>query len=117
MQKTLQPAYAKRYQVMMQAIEEHLLPLGVKLPQTTRNTMGGYFIWLTLPASLDAAKVASVAQAEQNLVVAAGNIFEVPGDGTAVFPHSLRLCFAWEDISHLELGVVRLAEVIRNLKA
>ncbi|KAF1986773.1 PLP-dependent transferase [Aulographum hederae CBS 113979] len=37
---TLRPAYASRYRRMMAAIEKHLLPLGVRLPQSDRDIVG-----------------------------------------------------------------------------
>jgi hypothetical protein len=41
---TLQPAYRKRYLKMVEAITTELIPLGVGLPQTDREVVGGYFI-------------------------------------------------------------------------
>lgn len=57
---------------MVAAIHEHLLPLGVQLPQTDREVVGGYFIWLTLPQPLKGAIVAQMAKDEENVVVAQG---------------------------------------------
>lgn len=70
--ETLQPKYGKRYRTMIAAINEHLLPLGVQLPQTDRDVVGGYFIWLTLPKPLKGAVVAQRALEEQDVVVAQG---------------------------------------------
>lgn len=102
---------------MISAIEVNLLPLGVKIPQPDRDVVGGYFIWLTLPSSLRGAAVAQRAKKEENLIVAQGELFEVPGDTDhASFPHDLRLCFAWEDEDKLAEGIQRLASVIRNMQ-
>lgn len=57
---------------MLTAIDEHLIPLGVQLPQRDREVVGGYFIWLTLPEPLKGKVVAKRAQSEENLVVANG---------------------------------------------
>lgn len=54
---------------MVRAINKHLIPLGCSLPQTDRDFVGGYFIWLTLPRPLKGAVVAQQAK-EDNVVVA-----------------------------------------------
>jgi hypothetical protein len=41
---TLQPSYRQRYLRMVEAITSELVPLGVRLPQTDREVVGGYFI-------------------------------------------------------------------------
>jgi DNA-binding transcriptional MocR family regulator len=66
----LQPAYSKRYQTMVKAIDRELVPLGVRLPQMERDVVGGYFIWLTLPEPLQGGAVAQRALEEENVVVA-----------------------------------------------
>ncbi|ORY13863.1 pyridoxal phosphate-dependent transferase [Clohesyomyces aquaticus] len=115
--ETLQPAYAERYRKMVSAINKYLIPLGVRLPQTDRDVVGGYFIWLTLPKPLKGFVVAQRAKDDENLIVAQGEIFEVPGDTEfAHFERDLRICFAWEDIELLGEGVERLARVIRSLQ-
>lgn len=75
--ETLQPAYGSRYRKIMAAINEELIPLGVTLPQMDREVVGGYFIWLTLPPPLKGAVVTQQAKAEESLIVAQGEIFEV----------------------------------------
>ena len=56
--------------------------MGFSLPQTDRAVIGGYFTWLTLPEKLDrsAQMLANRCKADENVIVAAGKIFEVPGD-------------------------------------
>jgi DNA-binding transcriptional MocR family regulator len=70
--ETLQPSYGKRYRTIIAAIDKHLIPLGVQLPQTDRDVVGGYFIWLTLPKPLKGAVVAQRARDDENLIVAEG---------------------------------------------
>lgn len=55
---------------MVSAINRELIPLGVRIPQTDRNVVGGYFIWLTLPDPLKGALVAQRLKDEENVVVA-----------------------------------------------
>lgn len=115
--ETLQPAYAERFRTMLKAIEEHLLPLGVALPQSDRQVVGGYFMWLSLPPPLQSKAVAQRAKAEENLIVAQGELFEVPGDSeSASFPHDLRLCFAWESLENIREGIARLARVVSQMQ-
>ena len=113
---TLQPAYAHRYRSMMQLVKEKLEPLGVKLPQSNRSTVGGYFIWCTLPKPLLADEVAGRARAEENLILAPGSIFGVYGDAREEeLERAIRLCFAWEDASLLQKGIDRLAAIIKKM--
>ncbi|KAF1831674.1 PLP-dependent transferase [Decorospora gaudefroyi] len=115
---TLQPAYGSRYRRMVETINKHLTPLGVLTPQTDREVVGGYFIWLTLPSPLKGLVVAQRAKEEENLAVAQGEMFEVPGDteheGTS-FSNDIRVCFAWEDEAMLAEGIERLAAVIGRM--
>ena len=67
---TLQPAYGRRYRLMIRAISKHLIPLGVHIPQSDQKVVGGYFIWLTLPSPLEGAVVAQRAKEDANLAVA-----------------------------------------------
>ncbi|PSN74566.1 PLP-dependent transferase [Corynespora cassiicola Philippines] len=114
--ETLQPSYGRRYHSVLNVIKEELIPLGVRLPQMDRDIVGGYFIWLTLPQPLRGAVVAQRAKDDENVVVAQGEIFEVPGDTEkAHFERDLRICFAWEDADMLAEGIKRLAHVIRSL--
>lgn len=66
----LQPAYGKRYRLMIKAINDLLVPLGVRLPQTEREVVGGYFIWLTLPDGMEGGALAERAREDENVVVA-----------------------------------------------
>ena len=102
---------------MISAIENHLLPLDVRLPQGDREIVGGYFIWITLPSPLTADDVAIEAQHEENLILAPGPLFGVYGDADVEgLKGELRLCFAWEDEELLYEGIQRLSKVIRSMQ-
>jgi len=73
--QTLQPTYARRYRIMIDAIVKHLIPLGVTIPQPNCKMIGGYFIWITLPTPLHAEGVAVFAKLDENLVIAPGLYF------------------------------------------
>ena len=112
----LQPAYARRFRVMMRAIEEEILPLGVNMPQTNREVAGGYFVWLTLPNNLSAQEIAKKTLHEEGLVVGPGPLFEAQGDeaNKGKFDSDIRLSFAWANEDLLAEGIHRLASVIRK---
>ncbi|CAK3804442.1 related to aminotransferase [Lecanosticta acicola] len=111
----LQPAYASRYKTMAKAIEDHLLPLGFSMPQPNRDVIGGYFIWLGLPADLKGHELVQKCQDGENLIVSPGSAFEVPGDESISFASNVRLCFAWEDEWKLREGVKRIGKVAKRL--
>lgn len=115
--ETLQPAYATRYSILLAAINKYLSPLGITLPQTDREVVGGYFVWLTLPSSLNADTLAKRAK-EENVIIAPGSLFGVYGDTkTGDLENEVRLCFAWEEENLLEEGIQRLSEVVRSMLA
>jgi len=117
--EVLNPAYKRRYEIIMEAIEKELVPLGVTVGEVSAGDMGvfgGYFIWLELPRGMSAEKVTKRAKEEENLIVAPGHIFEVENDESIKFENSIRLCFAWEEEADLEEGVKRLGEVVRDVK-
>jgi len=118
-EKILKPANQKRYEIMMKAIKQHLIPLGVRLGEVSfegKDVFGGYFIWLELPNDVGAAKMVEMAKEKENLIVAPGHIFEVQGDDSVKFENSLRLCFSWEEEGDLEEGVLRLARAVKNVR-
>ena len=117
--RDLQPIYARRYHMLISAIEQHLLPLGLSIPQADKNTAGGYFVWLTLPKPFTAEQLWRKAQAEENVKIITGAKFRVEGDeeNAEMFQRDFRLCFSWPDEDLLEEGVLRLAKVIKRLQA
>ncbi|KKZ60314.1 hypothetical protein EMCG_04957 [[Emmonsia] crescens] len=146
----LQPAYSNRYHALTGAVRKHLVPLGVSLTNDPVNTKmsadadsnantistcagsksgiaGGYFLWLRLPPGLRASDLAKKAQAEENLMIAGGNLFKVVREdyddgedddgrekGAEDFEGFIRLCFAWEEDGRFDEGVERLARLIRR---
>lgn len=113
----LQPSYARRYHKMLEAVQSHLLPLGLTMLEPHGYVRGGYFLWLTLPESLNGDRIATRAEREENLIIITGPRFQVEGDDKTditKFDKDLRLCFAWEEENLLEEGVIRLARVIKR---
>ncbi|UNI20400.1 Valine--pyruvate aminotransferase [Purpureocillium takamizusanense] len=119
---TVRPSLQRRHRLMMDAIREFLVPLGVQTRQSSLSgsqIYGGYFIWLTLPPEhpFSSSSIAEVAMEEENLAVGHGNMFEVLGDeGGARFDKYIRLCFAWEPEESLVEGVQRLARLLGRMQ-
>lgn len=115
------PAYEKRYKRMMQVVEARLGPLGVVATQPSAKVAGGYFVWLTLPSSLNAREICERALEEESLKIIEGARFRVQGDEdneATRFDHNIRLCFAYETFDAIDEGVERLARVVTSkLKA
>ena len=89
-------------------------------PPNPNDIVGGYFVWLTLPAGTSAEVVAKRALEEEALIVPPGSTFQVYGDavsGTDGFENNLRLCFAWVEEQLLVDGVRRLAAVVERILA
>lgn len=135
--KTLQPCYARRYQSMITTIDEQLVPLGFRLPQPSRDVIGGFFLWLRLPEGLRSRGQEYVqrAETEGEVIVASGKTCEVPGDELhsmrsedseeqrritadaerTRFGGYVRVCFAWEEEERLVEGVMRMAKVAKTM--
>ncbi|CZT23763.1 related to aminotransferase [Ramularia collo-cygni] len=111
----LRPAYASRYRVLQQAIKSHLFPLGFTAPQSNRDVVGGYFVWLGLPARLKAKDLSVRCQEGENVMIAPGNIFQIPGDDVAKFDGNVRLCFSWEEEWKLTEGIRRVGVVAKKM--
>ncbi|ODH53317.1 hypothetical protein GX48_00513 [Paracoccidioides brasiliensis] len=121
----LQPEYCSRYFTLTAAVRKHLVPFGVLLTNANGNgnanantsanansgaIAGGYFLWLRLPRGLRASDLAGNAQEEEDVVIAAGNLFNVAQEdgyrtdadevalgGAGDFESYVRFCFAWEE--------------------
>ena len=114
--QTLQPAYAARYGHLMSAIERYLVPLGITLPQSTRDVVGGYFVWFSLPHPIKADEFAIRAKQQENVIVAQGSLFGVYGDTKdGDLDREVRVCFSWEEEDLLVEGIERLGRVIRRM--
>ena len=70
--------------------------------------LGGLFVWLSLPAGMDAESLLEAAVAEGVAYVAGAPFFEGGGG-----ENTMRLTFAREDGPAIHEGVRRLARVVR----
>ena len=100
----IRPYYRAKRDAMLAALE-------AEMPPEVRWTRpgGGLFVWLTLPAGLDAEALLEDAVAE-GVAYVAGAPFHVDGGGA----ETMRLTFAKEDAATIEEGVRRLARVVRR---
>ncbi|KAF4462421.1 aminotransferase [Fusarium albosuccineum] len=118
---TLRPKLQHRHHIMIDAIHEHLVPIGVGLREAglvDGSVYGGYFVWITLQGDVSAKLVADVAMAEENLVVGNGTMFQIPGEDVGVnLDSAIRLTFAYVPEEELVEGVRRLAGVLQRVKA
>ncbi|KAL7821098.1 Aspartate/tyrosine/aromatic aminotransferase [Trichoderma gracile] len=115
------PALQRRHRVMMDAVREHLEPLGVVARESSvkgeGGVYGGYFVWLTLMRGPTGVMVSDAALKEENIIVGRGNMFAVKGDEEgARFDENIRLCFSWEPEEDLVDGVKRLGVLIGRMQ-
>jgi 2-aminoadipate transaminase len=99
----LRQHYAGKRDVMEQALKRDLGDL-VGWPKPK----GGFFLWLTLPRSIDADAM-SLRAIEEGVVYVAGEAFYVNGEGK----NTMRLSFSAPSHERIETGVSRLARVVR----
>ncbi len=101
----LQTVYRQRCAVMLQALARHMPP-GV----TWTRPHGGFFTWLTLPATVPVERLQPLAR-ERGVLFVPGTGFFAGGGGT----HNLRLAFSFVPPDEIERGVALLAQSIREL--
>ncbi|KAI0516866.1 pyridoxal phosphate-dependent transferase [Xylaria bambusicola] len=121
----LLPSYARRHAILMRAIRDTLVPLGLGVSETSLvghgGIYGGYFVWMTLPRAEEgktwptAQAIADCCRADEDLMIGNGELFAVSGDESMCFEDAIRLCFAWLDEEDLVDGVERLGRVIRRM--
>lgn len=115
LQDVIIPALQRRHELLVAALDKYVAPLGVRYDTASSSaTYGGYFVWLSLPESLDSEVVAEYARKEENLIFGHGRMFEVYGDeDLAQFRHHIRLSFSWEPEETIVEGVRRLRTVLQ----
>ena len=103
----LRAHYAHKRDVMEQALRREL-GAAVRWPKPK----GGFFLWLTLAAGLDADRMIPRA-VEQGVIYVAGEAFYVNGEGH----NTLRLSFSAPTPERIDAGVARLALTLRGESA
>jgi 2-aminoadipate transaminase len=104
----LRNLYRQRCHTMLTALARYMPP-----EVSWTKPSGGFFVWVTLPAGIEASVVKQQAS-ERGVSVAAGEGFFVnPADGR----HNLRLCYTFASTTDIETAVRILAEVVIALAA
>ena len=98
--------YQKRRNAMLSVLDE-VMPEGV----TWTNPEGGMFVWITVPEHVDVQKLFHAA-IDQKVAFVTGSAFFIEG---AVQSNTLRVNFVSETEEQIEVGIKRLADVIRDM--
>ena len=104
----LRAGYRARRDAMLAALAAHM-PEGVDW----QDPDGGMFVWLTLPAGLDAETLQRTAFDEAKVIFVPGAAFHADGSGG----NTLRLSYSLADEAQIAEGVERLAAVIARRTA
>lgn len=94
--------YRNRCQIMLSALDEHL-PGNV----TFTRPRGGFFVWLTVPSSIDTVELQLLAMAE-GVSFLPGTVFYPDARGA----HDLRLAFSKVADAQIPEGIRRLGKII-----
>jgi DNA-binding transcriptional MocR family regulator len=100
----IRAAYRARRDAMLTALAAEM-PAGV---QWTKPE-GGMFLWLTLPAEIDAAALLQRAVSEARVAFVPGRAFHADDSGA----NTLRLSFSRADEATIAEGIARLAKLLR----
>lgn len=102
----LRAIYKKKAQLMMDLIDEHLVPAGI----TYNRPDGGLFIWCQLPEGVDMADFCTKAVKEHKVAVVPGSAFNVEGEHLQCF----RLNFSTPTDDAMREGVKRLGAFAKD---
>lgn len=99
----IKAAYRARRDAMLDALQAHM-PAGV----TWTRPEGGMFIWLDLPAHLDASALLARSLSTERVAFVPGHAFFADGSGG----NTLRLSFSRTDACVIQQGIARLGRLI-----
>ncbi len=100
---TIKEAYRARRDRMLSALETHM-PDGV----TWTRPEGGMFIWLELPAQVNAADLLAQSLRSERVAFVPGHAFFADGSGA----NTMRLSFSRTDEASIDEGIARLGRLI-----
>jgi DNA-binding transcriptional MocR family regulator len=100
----IRAAYRARRDAMLKALAAEM-PAGIEWTKPA----GGMFLWLTLPADIDAATLLQRAISEARVAFVPGRAFHADGSGA----NTLRLSFSRADEATIGEGIARLAALLR----
>ncbi|MCX7561358.1 PLP-dependent aminotransferase family protein [Sulfitobacter sp. F26204] len=104
----LRAFYKGQRDAMLNALKAHM-------PDTVSWTKpkGGMFVWLTLPAGMDAGALLQTAFEQERVIFVPGASFHSDGSGV----NTLRLSYSLPSTQQIADGIAGLARVIRSLSA
>lgn len=97
--------YQRRRDAMLETLQGWAIP-GV----TWTRPEGGLFVWVTLPASLDASDLLQSATRDAKVAFVPGGAFFTDGSGR----NTLRLSFSLENEDDIRHGIGRLGKIVRD---
>lgn len=103
--ETARAVYRQRRDAMLGALERHM-PADVRWTRPD----GGLFIWLTAADGVDTSALLSRAVAEAGVAYVPGAAFYADGSGR----NCLRLSFSMADEAKIDIGIARLAHLLRQ---
>jgi 2-aminoadipate transaminase len=106
--KVYREVYRERRDALLEALND-LMPSG----STWTHPHGGFYVWLTLPAGIDAARMLPLAISERVAYVP-GAAFYAGNDLPDEARRSLRLSYCYPEPQRIREGVRRLATVVER---
>lgn len=107
----LRAAYQAKLAAMLQAMDDHLGGMdGVRWQRPS----GGMYVWLELPAEIDAGPSGVLMQhaLEEGVIYVPGE-YCFPGEGEAIRPNTIRLSFGVQSAENIRRGIDSLARAIK----
>lgn len=106
--QNLQRVFSERKAVMCEALRQHCPDCSFVEPQ------GGYFVWLQLPAGIDAQQLLNEAQAKYGVAFTPGHRCSLGREqAQSEEPQAIRLSFAFYSIDEIRVGIERLGQALR----
>jgi DNA-binding transcriptional MocR family regulator len=102
---TARAHYRRRRDAMLAALATHM-PEGVSWTRPE----GGLFVWLTLPASIDAAELLQRSVVQARVAFVPGAAFFADGSGR----NCARLSYSLSDETQIAEGIARLAALVKT---
>lgn len=100
----LKAIYQQRRDVMLDSLERHM-PVGT----TWTNPDGGFFIWVTLPEAIDAARMLPQTR-ERGVDYLSGNTCYADGTGA----NQIRLSYSFTTEDQIEQGIAIIGEIAKG---
>jgi DNA-binding transcriptional MocR family regulator len=101
----LRPTYKRRAKIMLDSLKTNM-PAGI----TWTQPRGGFYVWVTLPETLDSTKVFDIA-IKRGAAFVIGNAFDPQG----IRNNSFRLAFSQPPEDKIATGIEIIADAVKQL--